>query len=261
MINKAFETVNNRLFKVLEAMKYSKQAVSSGNDNELCSLYIGEVSAYSVLYYKDKKYMVLRMCGVSEDGPDNEWKTVSTWMFDPAVDTLKEAENIGRDFCDTVDTNKKKIVAQPRNRKKGEDGNGDPIFFYKRLVAVFPELKDEIKYEELNYIPFRAVNFARENVVDRVNTLLASRDKAMAKKLGEVLSNQYDYGDLNVRSVITIVILNSVSENNAEFLNGYLSETLQKSWKNALKFKGKKVKPEKEKASKRSFVSDTLMNS
>ena len=48
-------------------------------------------------------------------------------------------------------------------------------------------------------------------MVERINSLIASKDKAQMGKLAEILGNQYSYGDLDVRSVITIVILNSIS--------------------------------------------------
>ncbi len=260
LVTKAFDAINIKLYKMLEPKGYKRQNVSNSGEDNLSSLYIGENVAYSVVYQKDKKHMVLSSCAVSEGEPDNEWKKLSTWIFDPAADDLKHADDIARDFIDTVDTDKKVVLKQQRKRVKGEDGNGDPIFFYKRLVTVFPELKDEIKYEEMNFVPFRAVTFGREHVVQRVNSLLKSKDKALIKKLAEVLCNQYDYGDLSVRSCITIVILNSVPEQDREILNEYLNDDMKKAWQNALKFKDKKVKPEKEKAKKRSFISDTLKN-
>ncbi|MDD5924046.1 MAG: hypothetical protein PUC88_04575 [Clostridia bacterium] len=260
MINKAFDTINARLAKALEPKGFKKQAVSSAEGNKMLSLYISDAIAYSVMYDPDKKVMLLNSCLMSDGEPDNDWKAVSTWMFDPETDEIKQAEDIARDFIDTVDTDKKVVLKQKRKRVKGEDGNGDPIFFFKRLVVLFPELKDEIRYEELNYVPFRAVTFAREHVVERINSLIASKDKAQMRKLAEILGNQYSYGDLDVRSVITIVILNSIPSDYIEMFNSYLNEDMQKAWKNALKFKNKKVKPEKEKKV-RSFISDTLKNS
>ena len=258
LITKAFDTVNVKLFKVLEQKGFKKQNVSNSPDGLLTSLYIGDSVAYSVVYDKSKKHMLLQSCAVSSGEPDNEWHKISACIFDPRSDDLKSAESIARDFIESVDTDKKVVLKQQRKRAKGEDGNGDPIFFYKRLVTVFPELKDEIKYEELNFVPFRAVNFGREHVVNRVNALLASKNKAAIKKLGEILGNQYDYGDLSVRSVITIVILNSIPEKDRELMNEYLNDDMKKAWSYAIKFKDKNVKPEREKAKKRSFITDTL---
>ena len=70
------------------------------------------------------------------------------------------------------------------------------------------------------------------------------------EKLGNLLSTQYANGDADTRSIITIVILNSIPEDKCGVVNEYLSEELQKAWKAASKFRGKTVKPEKPKKKK-----------
>ena len=259
MINKAFDIVNKKVSEVLSSQGFKKQSVKSGNNDEMVMLYTNESIAYSVVYYKSKKYMVLRSCSVFDGEPDNEWKTLSTWMFNPDVDTENEASSIGNDFAQMLSpTQVNKNTKTARKRKSNDDGNGDPIFFSKRLVAVIPELKDEIKYEERNYSPFRCVTFTRQKIVPRINSILKQGNKKDIDKLAEILSNQYNYGNLDVRSCITVVILNSIeSEESEKILWDRLSPNLQKAWKAAKRFKGKKVKPEKVKA-KRSYMADTL---
>ena len=258
MINKAFDIVNDKVFKALKPLEYSKNSVSSGNENELVSLYTGKDRAYSIVYDKDRKHMILRSCTMTEGQPDNDWKNVSKWIFDPASDTEKHAEDIGNDFAETVGAPVRILENTHQRKKKDDDGNGDPLFFCKRLVAVFPQLKEEIKFEETHHTSFRAVTFAKEHLIDKINLLLTSKDKTNIKKLGSVLSNQYIYGNLDVRSVITIVILNNINEENEEILREYLSDDLKKAWLYAKKIKNKKIKPENPKKNKRSFLADTL---
>lgn len=248
MINKAFEIVNKKVEAVLAEKDFKRQNVPSTGD-EMVSLYTGEDTAYSVIYYRSKKHMVLRSCSMTEDGPDNEWKTMATWMFDPATDKESEADSIGNDFAEQL-MGPGVIVAarQQKKKKKNSDDGGDPLFFTKRLVAVFPDLKDEIRAEEDGYEAFRAVTFARNSIVPRVQKLIASDNTAEIKKLGEILSAQYSYGDIDTRSVITIVILNSiVDENEKEKIKEGLDDELKTAWKAAEKFRGKKVKPGKKK--------------
>ncbi|MBQ3693142.1 MAG: hypothetical protein II931_07505, partial [Clostridia bacterium] len=158
MINKAFEIVNKKVDSALSEQGFTRQNVSGTNSNELVTLYTGETTAYSVIYYKDKKHIVMRSCSMTEDGPDNEWKTIGTWMFDPATDSEREAESIGNDFAESVSAPKfVQTTKQKKKKKNSDDGSGDPVFFSKRLVAVFPELKEEIRTEEESYEQFRAV--------------------------------------------------------------------------------------------------------
>ena len=263
MINKAFDIVTKKVNSALSSQGYTMQSVPSTDSNELVKLFIGEDKAYSVIYYKDKKHMVMRTCSMTEDGPDNEWKTIGTWMFDPATDKEKEAESIGSDFAENVSAPIFRQAAKQQQKKKkknSDDGGGDPVFFAKRLVAVFPELKDEIKDEEDSYEEFRAVTFAREHIVPKVIALLKDDDTDDINKLSEILSAQYSYGDIDTRPIITMVILNAVTEESQkEAIKAEMSDDLKKAWKAAEKYRDKKVKPAKKQ--KQSFMQKMMEQS
>ena len=102
MLNEAFEHISNKVETALEPQGFKKEKISSMDENEMVSLYTSETMAYSVVYYTDEQHMVLRECAMTDDGPNNEWKTLATWMFDPDHDTLKEASSIANDFCDAL---------------------------------------------------------------------------------------------------------------------------------------------------------------
>ncbi len=249
-IEKAFEIVNTKVNAALSHQGYTSRNVTSSNPNELVSLYTGEETAYSVIYYKDKKHMVMRSCDMVDNAPDNEWKTIATWMFDPAADSEKEAESIGNDFVDNVSSPVFKQAARPKKKKKkdSDDGSGDPVFFSKRLINVFPELRDEIRDEQDSYEEFRAVTFTREHIVPKVHELLSSGTDSEIDKLSEILSAQYSYGDIDTRPLITIVILNSITEQTQkDSIKRNMSDDLLKAWAAAEKYRGKKVKPAKQK--------------
>lgn len=245
MIKKAFDIVCNKVNAVLEPQGYKKQKVDNSNSNEMVALYTGENVAYSVIYYVDKMHMVMRSCAMTDEGPDNEWKTMATWMFNPETDTEKEANSIGNDFADAVGTPVNVKRVKQTKKKKSDDGNADPVFLAKRLVKLFPELKEEIKAEEESYYPFRGVTFTKEHIVPKVNAMLKMGSKSDISKLMGILSAQYLNGDPDARAIITIVILNSVEEQYREIIEPYMSDDLLKAYKCALKYKGKKVKPEK----------------
>lgn len=249
-IEKAFDIICTRLEKALEPQGFTKQKVDS-TGKELVSLFTGETTAYSVSYISDKSYMVLRICTMTDEGPDNQWKTVATWMYNPQTDSTKEAESIGNDFADNVTSPTAiKKMRQTKKKKSDDQGNADPIFLAKRFVAFFPELKEEIKNEYDCYYPFRGVTFTRASIVPRVNQFLLRATQKEVDKLSQMLSTQYSNGDVDTRSIITIVILNSVDESYKEALKSSMSQELIKAWEAAEKYKGKKVKPEVRKQKK-----------
>ncbi len=246
MIKKAFGIVCGKVYEVLQVQGFEEQKVDNSKSSELVSLYTGESVAYSVIYYKDKMHMVLRSCSMTDEGPDNEWKTMGTWMFDPQVDTEKEATSIGNDFADAVGS----IVAvkrakQAKKKKSKDEGSNDPVFLAKRLVKVFPELKEEIKHEENYHTKFRAVTFAKASIVPKVNELMQKGSKNDITTFIDVMSAQYLNGDFDTRSIITIVILNSIDPKYYDVIEPMMSDDLKKGFKAATKYRNKKVKPEK----------------
>lgn len=252
----AFELIANKVGEAVAAQGIARQKVGSADKEELAALFTGETAAYTVVYYSELKHMVLKSCAMTDEGPDNEWKTLATWMFDEDNDSQKEAESIANDFVDTLtEPVRVKAVKNQKKKKKSEDeGNADPLFLCKRFVNIWPELKDEIKNELDYYDPFRGVTFVRKNILPRLVTLLNDGNKADYKKLSELLSHMYNNGDMDTRSIITIVILNSIDGDKAEIIEDYISPELKKAWESARKFKNKTVKPEKPKKQKKSLM-------
>lgn len=253
MLNEAFKVISDKVGEALAPQGFAQAKVAAANDNELVSLFTSENLAYSVIYYKDRMHVILRECPMTDDGPDNDWKTLSTWMFDPEHDTIKDAQSIANDFVDAISTPvaMRRVKQTKKSKsKKSDEGNADPLFLSKRFVALFPELKDEIREEEECYIPFRGVTFARASIVPRVIALVKRGNAADLKKLGSILSAQYGNGDLDTRSVITVVILNSIPAEYDAAIEEYLSDDLKKAFAASKKLRGKTVKPEKEKKKK-----------
>ena len=114
------------------------------------------------------------------------------------------------------------------------------------------ELKEEINEEKIVYGQVRAVTFVRSQVVPKVSRLLKSSPKTgTLEKLGSLLGDMYKDGDLDLRSVVTIALLNQLDDQDFETLKPHLGEELQKAVRFTRKLKGKKVKPEKKKKEKK----------
>lgn len=257
-MNQAFAIITGRVERVLLARGYAKQSVAD-TDKELTALYTGEI-AYSIVYYFDKRRVLLRSCGMEDGEPDNTWKTIATWLFDPDADTSREAENIGDDFADTIRGPRQTAVQKQKKNKKEGESTSDPLFFANRMMAYFPELRDEIAYEKAHYESFRGVTFAEEKILPRFKSYLDTLNKNAAEKFSKALSELYDAGDLDVKGIITYVLLNSI-EDDAKFekaVSGFAPEN-KKIAVESRKLRGKKIKPEKVKKQSK-FIADTLNN-
>ena len=256
-INNAFEIITSKFENTVSSKGYTRETAVSGEE-ELIALFVGEI-AYSIVYTFSNKRVVLRSCAVENGEPDNEWKNLATWLFDPETDGTREAESIGEDFCETVKGPKQKAAAQKQKKRKKEgDGNVDPLFLANRMVTYFPELRDEIAYEMAHYEEFRGVTFAEEKIVPRFAEMIKKADDKKIEKISAGLAAIYNAGDLDTKGIITYDMLNAV-ESDEKFIKliASFSDNDKKVTKAARKLRGKEIKPEKPQKS-RSYKTDTL---
>lgn len=250
MEQKAFDLIAEKVRSVLLEQGFQRKEDVQEEQGE-AAVYQSEDSTYSVLYEREAKLFHLRTCGVADGKPDNQWKKLSTWAFDPEADSAAYAASIAEDFAETLGgSTRKEIVRQQKKRKKkDEDAATDSQFFFNRLASVFPELRGEIAQEKGTYGTIRSVTFTREHVVSRVEQLAKTYpDTEPFKKLCNVLNDMYEHGDMDVRSIITIVLLNGINDQQAlGNLSKSFSEDLSRVYAKAKALKGKKIRPEKKK--------------
>ena len=204
-IAKALEIITGKVDNVLLNKGYEKHSVAD-TDNEKTVLYTGDV-AYSIVYYFDKKRIVLRSCSVTDGEPDNAWKTAATWLFDEEVDGAREAENIGDDFADT-----------------------------------------------------RGVTFAETKILPLLQAYAKREGDKNMEKLSKALSDLYDAGDLDVKGIITYVLLNGIDDDaQYEKLTATFTKEQKKIANASRNLRGKKMKPEKPKKPKK-YIADRLQS-
>lgn len=256
MINKALKIIDEKLAEVL-----AKQGFSKVNAAENVLLFIKDKVGYKVFFDGNKNKFELFECCLENDNITSE-KVLSTWLFDPQNDTEREAKDIAADFAETLGGAVRNLIKKSSAKKKKkaeEENNANPLFLMNRIASIFPELKEAVQEEKNSYEDFRSVTFAREKALPLVReTLTSGEPKDKFKKLCTVFSNLYASGDLDTRSIITIVFLNSLEGASArEKISAAVSDELKSAMKEAFKLKGKKIKPEKIKR-KSTFISDTL---
>ncbi len=259
MEQKAFDLIAEKVGAALNAQGFSPMGTLQ-EETGRAALFTGESAAYSILYNQDKKRFELRTCDVDDGEPDGKWKSISIWLFDPESDSTSEAESIVNDFVETIQGPKRvAALATKKKRKKDEENTSDPVFFFNRFVGVFPELRDELNEERAQYGDVRAVNFARRSLTPKIEALCTQTTRQeQIKRCCDLLNDMYIAGDMDVRSIITMVILNGIENQTAiDNMKPLFSDDLRKGHVSALKLKGKVIKPEKKKKEKK-FVADNL---
>lgn len=250
MINSSFDSL---LGNICNDERIKKFDVVSKSENDMV-LQKGE-EIFQIQYEEISKQVKLNLL----DKDKNLVSNASSWLLDSETATKKDLDFISKDFVDTmVGKEKTKSLKAKKKQKNSDESNVTGIFFANRMVNIFPELKSEIQAEKDNYEEFRSATFAKEHILPKVRELLKSEgEKATIGKFAKLISELYKNGTLDARSIITMVILNNIEdEKSIEFLKSLISEELLKAWNAAIKYKGKKVKPEKPK--KKSLLSRAL---
>ena len=248
----AFDMIRDGLAEELSLQGFQAPEPLETEEGRAEMFSTGEV-AYSLLYDKKNQRFQLRSTTLTAEGKPGDWRSLSLWLFDEQEGNRADAESILNDFLDVVRGPKRVAVVQQK-RKKGKDDERtiNPMFFCNRLVGVFPELRDELNEEKIVYGQVRFVAFSKAKVVPKVEDLAEKYPNSEpCEKLCALFDDMYKNGDLDLRSILTAVILNGVNDKAFETLSEKFGDELKKAAKFSRKLKGKKIKPEKKKKEKK----------
>lgn len=251
MDNKVFQIIENDIKTVLLKNGFTQNKL----DQPLYALFSNGDVIYKLCYDAGKKTVNLLL-----GADDQDDRIVSSWLFDPDFDTEKEAKSIAADFVETLEGVRKKHTKKTPKKKSDDERNVDTLFMINRLASIFPDLKNEILVEKQSFESFRALTFAREKALPYVlDTLLSATPKEKFSKLCDTFSSLYSVGNLDVRSIITVVFLNAVDDQQAiSRIEDAISEDLKKAYAASRRMKHKKFKPEIRKKQKTSLLTQAL---
>ena len=235
---------NNRGFAVASA--------ETRNDQEVAVLTNGNTNA-KIVYSPDiKRFLLFRG---DANCSDNNYTELQSYLFEPTGDAaadVREANSVANEFSETFSgpapMNMIPEASRKLSKKERESDESSAVYFVNRIPSVLPECREPLLMHKEYFDMLLPNKFCEEVVVSAVTRLLSDKSrKPQAEQFFAFLNKMYDSGDMDVKSIITMTILNSITgEERIEYVDTLLSDTLKKSWKSARKFIGKEVKPEKE---------------
>lgn len=248
MEGKALNIIAKKLEPVLCGGGYVKEKSVGGSR----VVFKGSQMRY-IVEFADNKIVLWKLERDSSGEFDENMRVViSEWLFDPSVNDERDAEDIANDFVGFFSDLRKDVAVGSIGGKVSDKPENDGLhFFLNRLVTAFPELKAEVKSEKAMYTEFRYVTFIKEKFVPLFLSLVSGEvGTAKLKKVANVLNNFYESGSMDVRSTITMVILNSLEgEDSKNKVKDLLSDDLREAFIAGYKYKYKKVRPERLKKS------------
>ena len=183
------------------------------NDNgfkAVDGVYKNDKKAVAVEYNDDRQMYVLKVADIEEDG-SFELSEISAWLFDDSQNA-RDAVSVGVDFTATLKDEmgiktKRAAYANAIDLPTAtKDGAYNITAFTKKMLDVFPTLKEEYKAHVGIYGNFLHLNFFGEKLVPQIKSVLLTNDKKSVKKLFDVLQNGYLNGDRDTVNVIVAVV-------------------------------------------------------
>ena len=184
--------------------------------------YSNDSKALTVVYDDARQMYVLSVAEVNE-GEVSDFNEVNAWLFDD-TQTARDAEAVGIDFVNTL----RKEFGLKRVRGVGgavtlptasKDGTVDISGLSKKILDVFPALKDEYKAHVAHYGNFLYLNFYAEHLVPRIIRLFEEGTKKQIKKFYDIFENAYQKGDKDTVNTV-VVILTAAAYNNEKVTAG-----------------------------------------
>lgn len=174
-------------------------------------VYKNDKKVAAIEYNEERQMYILKTADIAEDG-SFELAEVSAWLFDDSQNA-KDAEAVGIDFTSTLKSQmgiKHTRSAAAANAvdlpTASKDGAYNITAFTKKMLDVFPTLKDEYKAHVAVYGNFLYLNFFGEKLVPQIKSVLSENNKKSVKKLFDILQNGYLQGDRDTVNTIVAVV-------------------------------------------------------
>lgn len=192
---------------------FDSQSIKQTGDNSFAN----DKKSILVEYNEQRQMYTLSVAEFDENNNTfGEYKEINAWLFDD-TQNAKDAESVGIDFVNSlkkefgVKTNKKAINIELPTASKSDTMN--ITGFTKKMLDVFPTLKETYKYHISVYGTFLYINFFGEHLVPLLKDTFASSKKQI-KKVYDVFEDAYVKGDKDTVNIM-VALLCAVSYNDS----------------------------------------------
>lgn len=211
-LTSAFKDIEKNLASVNEELGFKKTA-----EDETSIYFKGEKGVYRLVH--DKNTNILQFeCAYEDKGEETEYNTISRSLFElDAIDDrdVKSTSNEIVDELERLFKVRKQVnldkVKMPKSVSRTKAKNGlvsyDVDSLANRFGTLYPEFKDEIKKNVMQYGEFLPEDFFMNYGTPKVLDVIKNGTEAEHKKLFKLLNEVYEDGINDVQDVIAVTIL------------------------------------------------------
>lgn len=268
-----FRMIEKQLESSNEELGFKKSA-----EDETGITFSGEKGMYRVVYDQLNNIMAFEC---AYDNSDNaEFNTISRSLFDTKTYNERDAKSLANEINDEINSmfkSKKKVnldkVKMPKavSRTKAKNGviSYDTDSLANRFGTLYPEMKDSIKQNIVDYGEFLPETFFTEIGSSKVIDVIANGSETDQKKLFRMLNEVYEDGTNEVQDIIGVTILGEMKNDPklmavadkymSDYMSGPVHEINKITAKNgSLVKKLKNPPPYKPKKKKNNFMQNAL---
>ena len=211
-LTSAFKDIEKNLASVNEELGFKKIS-----EDETSIYFKGEKGVYRLVH--DKSTNILQFeCAYEDKGDETEYNTISRSLFElDAIDDrdVKSTSNEIVDELERLFKVRKQVnldkVKMPKSVSRTKAKNGivsyDVDSLANRFGTLYPEFKDEIKKNVMQYGEFLPEDFFMNYGTPKVLDVIKNGTEAERKKLFKLLNEVYEDGINDVQDVIAVTIL------------------------------------------------------
>lgn len=201
---------NRFLPEVIKEMEplLSEQGFKAGENGEFSN----DTKKVLVAYDEEKQMYRFSIADI-----DGDYKEVSAWLFDDSQNA-KDASSVGIDFAATLRKELGIIAKRVGNNNielpsASKSGNMTVTGFAKKMLDVYPTMKEEYKEHIAVYGNFLYINFFGESLVPNLKNTFENGSKKQIKKLYDVFEDAYLKGDKDTVNILVAVLCAAAYKN------------------------------------------------
>lgn len=192
------------------------------------SMYIDGKAGTAIVEYNSDDNKIKLLGSSGEHAAAADCKQLSLWLLEPSVHDEKDVKSIANDFLECMEQNFAKAkekelskVKLPKGVSKNQAKSGvasyDAQTLCNRFVQIYPEYKDALKQNLIDYDELLAADFSEKYIAPKMLEVLNSGNEKEQKKFFMMLNDVYEDGLNEVQDLIAVVIMSKM-DNQPEYL-------------------------------------------
>ena len=208
--------MDNRYYN--EVIAEMQSFLDDNNFKNADDVFSNDKKAFTVKYNDDKQMYVLSVADINE-GEIGDFREINSWLFDD-TQNAKDAIAVGIDFTSSlrkelgIKSARRSINANAIDMPTASKGDSmDITGLTKKMLDVFPPLRDKYKEHIAVYGNFLYINFFGENLVPLLVNLFENGTKKQIKKFYDVLEDAYIKGNRDTVNICVALLCAAAKDN------------------------------------------------